>query len=100
MDVVEGAEPVQLSEKVRKLLGQPPTAPPSASDGALLTNGAPQSGSPANGGPAQSAPAAAAAASPFTAHAAKDIGGGGGDLTARLERLTHSSPVMLFMKVR
>ena len=97
---VEGAEPVQRSEKVRQLLGQPLTALPSTPNGAPVTNGAPPNGLPANGGSALSAPAAAAAgASLFTAQAAKDIGGGGGDLTARLERLTRSSPVVLFMKV-
>ena len=96
---MEGAEPVQLSEKVRKLLGQPLTAPPSAPNGAQPAKGAPLSSLPFNGGPAQPAPAAAAAAaSPFTAQAAKGVAGGG-DLTARLERLTRSSPVMLFMKV-
>ena len=99
VDVVEGAEPVQLSEKVRKLLGQPPSAePPSALNG----KSQPTEGAPPAGGSAQPE-AAAPAASPFTAQAAKGLGGGGGggggDLTARMERLTRSSPVVLFMKV-
>ena len=105
VDTVEGAEAAQLSEKVRKLLGQK-APPPAAADGlrsaALPPQPAMPSDAPANSAAGQAAPAAvsataAAAATPFSAAAAK---GTGADLNSRLERLTRSSPVMLFMKVR
>ena len=94
IETVEGAEAAQLSEKVRKLLGQ---QLPKQLSSASVPNRAP-SGDGANALPANGATAARplTTATPFTAQAAKEVGG---DTDARLEQLTRSSPVMLFMKV-
>ncbi len=100
MDSVEGAEAVQLSEKVRKLLGQ--KGAPLTAAGGLSRPPAPPTPpaatveAPANGATGQPFPPAATVATPFSADAAK---GTGADLNSRLERLTRSLPVMLFMKV-
>ena len=99
MDAVEGAEAAQLSEKVRKLLGQKGARPASDSlprPPAPPTPAAAHGDAPANGVNGPSSQPAATVATPFRADAAK---GTGADLNLRLQRLTLSSPVMLFMKV-